>query len=87
MLFCTVLCIFYAILDFPCYDDQYALGDFLLLGRPNHYPPNDRGRNEEYRALGGQLDSLIDIVRFGICPAFVFRAMENSIPGFYCGRL
>jgi CDP-diacylglycerol--serine O-phosphatidyltransferase len=28
-----------------------------------------KGRTDEYRAFGGQLDSLIDIVSFGICPA------------------
>ena len=30
-----------------------------------------KGRTEKQRMFGGQLDSLIDIVSFGICPAIV----------------
>src|SRR5210317_1796948 len=30
-----------------------------------------KGRTDEQRKFGGQMDSLIDIVSFGICPAVV----------------
>ncbi len=78
-LFSAVLGIYYAILGiFPAamigmlWAVFFDWADGIIARRM-------KGRNEEYRAFGRQLDSLIDIVRFGICPAFVFRAMENSV--------
>lgn len=43
-----------------------------------------KGRNESDRAFGGQLDSLIDIVSFGVLPAIILLSYTNyslwSIP-------
>ena len=36
-----------------------------------------KGRNDKQREFGGQLDSLIDIVSFGICPAVVLLSFGN----------
>lgn len=47
-----------------------------------------KGRTEEQRSFGGQLDSLIDIVSFGICPAVVLLSYGDFspwfIPGAFC---
>jgi CDP-diacylglycerol--serine O-phosphatidyltransferase len=44
-----------------------------------------KGRNEKQREFGGQLDSLIDIVSFGICPAIVLLSYGNFSPWFLPG--
>jgi CDP-diacylglycerol--serine O-phosphatidyltransferase len=42
-------------------------------------------RTDEYRAFGGQLDSLIDIVSFGICPAVFLLSYGEFNPWFLPG--
>lgn len=44
-----------------------------------------KGRTDEYGAFGGQLDSLIDIVSFGICPAVLLLSYGNYSPWFLPG--
>lgn len=44
-----------------------------------------KGRNEKQREFGGQLDSLIDIVSFGLCPAIVLLSYGNFSPWFLPG--
>jgi CDP-diacylglycerol--serine O-phosphatidyltransferase len=44
-----------------------------------------QGRNEQQREFGGQLDSLIDIVSFGICPAMVLLSYGDFSPWFLPG--
>ena len=44
-----------------------------------------QGRNEQQREFGGQLDSLIDIVSFGICPAMVLLSFGDFSPWFLPG--
>jgi CDP-diacylglycerol--serine O-phosphatidyltransferase len=44
-----------------------------------------KGRTEEYRAFGGQLDSLIDIVSFGILPAVLLLSYGEFSPWFLPG--
>ncbi|HJH31406.1 MAG TPA: CDP-alcohol phosphatidyltransferase [Methanosarcinaceae archaeon] len=68
-LLCAVFSIYYAILgnfSFAIIGMIWAVlfdwGDGIIARRM-------KGRTDEYRAFGGQLDSLIDIVSFGICPA------------------
>jgi len=68
-LLCAVLSIYYAVLgNFPVaiigmiWAVFFDWGDGIIARRM-------KGRTDEYRAFGGQLDSLIDIVSFGICPA------------------
>jgi len=44
-----------------------------------------QGRNEQQREFGGQLDSLIDIVSFGICPAMILLSYGDFSPWFLPG--
>lgn len=84
-LFCAVLGIYYAILDiFPAamtcmlWAVFFDWGDGIIARRI-------KDRNEEYRAFGQQLDSLIDIVSFGICPAVVLLSYGRFSPWFLPG--
>jgi CDP-diacylglycerol--serine O-phosphatidyltransferase len=47
-----------------------------------------KGRTENQKKFGGQLDSLIDIVSFGLCPAVVLLSYGDFnpwfIPGAFC---
>lgn len=47
-----------------------------------------KARTEDQRKFGGQLDSLIDIVSFGLCPAIVLLSYGDFgpwfIPGAFC---
>jgi CDP-diacylglycerol--serine O-phosphatidyltransferase len=47
-----------------------------------------KGRTENQKNFGGQLDSLIDVVSFGLCPAVVLLSYGNFgpwfIPGAFC---
>jgi CDP-diacylglycerol--serine O-phosphatidyltransferase len=44
-----------------------------------------QGQNEKQREFGGQLDSLIDIVSFGVCPAMVLLSFGDFSPWFLPG--
>ena len=44
-----------------------------------------KDRSDEQRKLGGQMDSLIDIVSFGICPAVVLLSYGDFSPWFIPG--
>jgi CDP-diacylglycerol--serine O-phosphatidyltransferase len=44
-----------------------------------------QGQNEKQREFGGQLDSLIDIVSFGVCPAMVLLSFGGFSPWFLPG--
>ncbi|MBQ0719359.1 MAG: CDP-alcohol phosphatidyltransferase family protein [Gammaproteobacteria bacterium] len=44
-----------------------------------------KGRNEKQQAFGGQLDSLIDIISYGICPALVLLSWGGFSPWFLPG--
>lgn len=84
-LLCAVLSIYYAILgnlSFAIIGMLWAVvfdwGDGLIARRM-------KGRTDEYRAFGGQLDSLIDIVSFGICPAIFLLSYGNFSPWFLPG--
>ena len=44
-----------------------------------------KSRTDNQRMFGGQLDSLIDIVSFGICPAIVLLSYGNFSPWFIPG--
>jgi archaetidylserine synthase len=86
-LLCAVLGIYYAILgNFPVaiigmiWAVFFDWGDGIIARRM-------KGRTDEYSAFGGQLDSLIDIVSFGILPAvFLLSYGEFSswfLPGAF----
>ena len=44
-----------------------------------------KGRTDKQRSFGGQLDSLIDIVSFGVCPAVVLLSYGDFSPWFIPG--
>ncbi len=44
-----------------------------------------KGRTTEQGEFGGQLDSLIDIVSFGICPAVILLSYGNFSPWYIPG--
>jgi archaetidylserine synthase len=84
-LLCAVLSIYYAILGNlsiaiigMIWAVVFDWGDGLIARRM-------KGRTDEYRAFGGQLDSLIDIVSFGICPAVFLLSYGNFSPWFLPG--
>jgi CDP-diacylglycerol--serine O-phosphatidyltransferase len=84
-LLCAVLAIYYAILgNFPVaiigmiWAVFFDWGDGIIARRM-------KGRTDEYRAFGGQLDSLIDIVSFGILPAVLLLSYGGFSPWFLPG--
>ena len=84
-LLCAVFSIYYAILgNFPVaiigmiWAVFFDWGDGIIARRM-------KGRTDEYRAFGGQLDSLIDIVSFGICPAVFLLSYGEFNPWFLPG--
>lgn len=44
-----------------------------------------KGRTDKQRQFGGQLDSLIDIVSFGVCPAVILLSYGDFSPWFLPG--
>jgi len=46
---------------------------------------NMKGRTDKQKEFGGQLDSLIDMVSFGICPAIFLLSYGNFSPWFFPG--
>ena len=84
-LLCAVLGIYYAILGvFPAvmicmlWAVFFDWADGLIAQRM-------KGRTEKHRIFGGQLDSLIDIVSFGICPAIFLLSYGEFNPWFIPG--
>ena len=45
------------------------------------------GRSDELKAFGSKLDSLVDIVSLGICPAMILMSYGNFEPWFLPGAL
>ena len=84
-LFCAVLGIYFAVLgNFPAamigllWAVFFDWSDGIIARRM-------QGRTDEQRTFGGQLDSLIDIVSFGICPAVVLLSYGQFSPWFIPG--
>ncbi len=84
-LLCAVLGIYYAILgNFPAaiigmlWAILFDWGDGIIARRM-------KGRTGESKAFGGQLDSLIDIVSFGILPAVLLLSYGGFSPWFLPG--
>ncbi len=84
-LLCALLGIYLAILgNFPAaiigmiWAILFDWGDGIIARRM-------KGRTDEYRAFGGQLDSLIDIVSFGILPAVLLLSYGEFNPWFLPG--
>ena len=84
-LLCAVLAIYYAILgNFSAaiigmiWAVFFDWGDGIIARQM-------KGRTDEYRDFGGQLDSLIDIVSFGVCPAVFLLSYGKFSPWFLPG--
>jgi len=84
-LLCAVLGIYYATLgNFPAaiigllWATLFDWGDGIIARRM-------KGRSDEFRAFGGQLDSLIDIVSFGVLPALILLSYGEFSPWFLPG--
>lgn len=84
-LLCAVIAIYYAIAgNFPAAMIGLIWSVFFdwsdgIIARSLH------GRNDKQREFGAQLDSLIDIVSFGICPAIILLSYGNFSPWFLPG--
>ena len=83
-LLCAVLAIHFAVLEvFPAamigmiWAVFFDWSDGIVARRMK--------RTEEQRVFGGQLDSLIDIISFGICPAVVLLSYGHFSPWFIPG--
>ena len=84
-LLCAVLGIYFAVLgNFPAaiigmiWATLFDWGDGIIARRM-------KGRTHEFQAFGGQLDSLIDIVSFGILPALILLSYGEFSPLFLPG--
>lgn len=84
-LLCAVLGLYFAVLkNFPMaiiwmiWAVLFDWGDGIIARRI-------KGRTDYHRAFGGQLDSLIDMVSFGICPAVFLLSYGNFSPWFLPG--
>ena len=84
-LLCSVLAIYFAILGiFPAamigliWAVFFDWTDGIIARRL-------KGRNDKQREFGGQLDSLIDIVSFSICPAIILLSYGHFSPWFLPG--
>lgn len=86
-LFCAVLGIYFAVLgNFPAaiigmlWAVFFDWGDGIIAHKM-------KGRTEEYRAFGGHLDSLIDIISFGVLPGVILLSYGDFslwfIPGAF----
>lgn len=84
-LFCAVLAIYFAIIGvFPAAMIGLIWAVFFdwsdgIIAR------GMKGRTDQQRMFGGQLDSLIDIVSFGICPAVILLSYGDFSPWFIPG--
>jgi len=84
-LLCTVLAIYYAILGlFPAAMIGLIWAVFFdwsdgIIARQM------KGRNDDQREFGGQLDSLIDVVSFSLCPAIILLSYGHFSPWFLPG--
>jgi archaetidylserine synthase len=84
-LLCALLAIYYAVLgNFPAAIIGMIWAVFFDWGDGN-IARRMKGRTDEYRAFGAQLDSLIDIVSFGICPAILLLSYGKFSPWFLPG--
>ena len=84
-LFCAVLAIYFAILgNFPATMIGLVWAVFFDWS-DGKIARKMKDRNDKQRMFGGQLDSLIDIVSFGICPAIVLLSYGEFSPWFVPG--
>lgn len=83
-LLCAVLAIYVAVLEmFPA--AMIGMIWAVLFDWTDGIVARRMKRTEEQRVFGGQLDSLIDVVSFGICPAVVLLSYGHFRPWFIPG--
>lgn len=84
-LFSAVLAIYFAIVgNFPASMIGLVWAVFFDWSDGN-IARRMKSRTDEQRKFGGQLDSLIDIVSFGVCPAVVLLSYGDFSPWFIPG--
>jgi len=84
-LFSAVLAIYFAILgNFPASMIGLILAVFFDWS-DGKIAKRIKSRTDNQRKFGGQLDSLIDIVSFGVCPAVVLLSYGDFSPWFIPG--
>jgi len=84
-LFSAVLAIYFAILgNFPASMIGLILAVFFDWS-DGKIARSMKSRTDNQRMFGGQLDSLIDIVSFGVCPAIVLLSYGDFSPWFIPG--
>lgn len=84
-LFSAVLAIYFAILGMFPAAMIGLIWAVLFDWSDGNIARRMKGRTDEQRSFGGQLDSLIDIVSFGICPAVVLLSYGDFSPWFFPG--
>ena len=84
-LFSAVLAIYFAILGLFPAAMIGLIWAVLFDWSDGNIARRMKGRTDEQRSFGGQLDSLIDIVSFGICPAVVLLSYGDFSPWFFPG--
>ncbi|MES0326732.1 MAG: CDP-alcohol phosphatidyltransferase family protein [Gammaproteobacteria bacterium] len=84
-LFSAVLAIYFAILGLFPAAMIGLIWAVLFDWSDGNIARRMKGRTDEQRMFGGQLDSLIDIVSFGICPAVVLLSYGDFSPWFFPG--
>ncbi len=84
-LLCAVLGIYYAILGIFPLAIIGILWAVLFDWADGIIARQIKGRTDHHRAIGGQLDSLIDIVSFGVFPAIFLLSYGKFSPWFLPG--
>ena len=84
-LLCAVLGIYYAILGIFPFAIIGVLWAVVFDWADGIIARQIKGRTEHHRAIGGQLDSLIDIVSFGVFPAIFLLSYGKFSPWFLPG--
>ena len=84
-LLCTVLAIYYAILGLFSAAMIGLIWAVFFDWTDGIIARNLKGRNDKQREFEGQLDPLIDVVSFGICPAIILLSYGHFSPWFLPG--
>ncbi len=84
-LMCAVLGVYYAILGIFPLAIIAILWAVLFDWADGIIARQIKGRTDHHRAIGGQLDSLIDIVSFGVFPAIFLLSYGKFSPWFLPG--
>ncbi len=84
-LLCAVLAIYYAILGIFAAAMIGLIWAVFFDWSDGIIARRLQGRNDKQREFGGQLDSLIDIVSFSICPAIILLSYGEFSPWFLPG--